>query len=165
MAECSGLTQLPSSLPDDLDWLILHNNNISSLEYANASFQSSLSKLNLNSTFLEQISNEFLEQFVQLKFLDISNNKLRSLPKAIENMTSLEAIWISGNNFECNCDNIWMRDWVVNNMDIIHDSERAKCQMNSGSSIQIKIMDGVAMGCVCQQIPIWISAGRGKSIL
>ena len=101
-----------------------------------------------------------MEQFAQLKSLDISNNKLRSLPRTIENMTSLEEIWISGNNFECNCDNIWMRDWVVNNTDIIRDSERAMCRMESDSWIQIKMMDDVDMGCVSQHIPRWVIAGR-----
>ena len=98
-----------------------------------------------------------MEQFAQLKSLDISNNKLRFLPRTIENMTSLEEIWISGNNFECNCDNIWMRGWVVNNTKIIRDSEKAMCR---DSWIQIKMMDDVEMGCVSQQIPRWVIAGR-----
>ena len=165
VAECFGLTEMPSSLPDDLDWLILLENNISIVDTKNITFPLRISKLDFNSNFFEQISNEFLEQFFELTSLDISNNKLRFLPGIISNMTSLEEVWITGNNFECNCDSIWMRDWVVNNTDIIHDSDEAKCHMESGSWIQIKTMNEVDMGCVDHYIPIWVITGKTKSIL
>ena len=136
VAKCTVVNELPPSLPDDLDWLILSGNNITELVDTNNTLLTGLSKLDLNSNSIKIISSEFLEQFSQLSSLDISNNKLNSLPKILENLTKLEEVWISGNDFECNYGNIWMSYWAENQTDFIQDLEETKCQMEYDSWIR-----------------------------
>ena len=162
VAKCSGVSHIPTSLPHDLDWLILSGSNIPTLDETNTTFQSSLSKLDLRSNQIEWIPDEFLQQFTQLLSLDVSNNKLSSLPRILENMTSLSEICISGNSFECNCQDTWITEWVVKNLKVIKDVHSAKCQMESGSRIQIKHADRMNMGCINYQLPKWVTPGEKK---
>ena len=162
VAQCSGVSHIPASLPHDLDWLILSGNKISKLDETNTRFKSNLSKLNLSSNQIEWIPDAFLQQFTQLSSLDVSHNKLKSLPRILENMTSLSEIRISGNSFECYCQDTWITDWVVKNLEVIKDVHSEKCEMESGSRIEIKYASRVKMGCTDYQIPKWLAPGEKK---
>ena len=106
VANCSnsGLTQIPSSLPKELNWLIMSVNYISFLGevYFNNTSLGHLSKLNSERNTIVNISSSFMKIFIQssrLSLLDLSFNKLRSLPKNIKNLTFLQEVKISGNQF------------------------------------------------------------------
>ena len=156
VANCSslGLTKIPSSLPRDTDWLLLSGNKISALdeEFSNMPFLKQLSKLDLKGNRVERLSKDFIEVFVQasqLLSLDISDNNLTSLPPNIKNIASLNELWISGNQFKCRCDSIWMKDWILDNKTkLIPDHKSVKCQMPSGKSIPIIAISKVNMGCI-----------------
>ena len=155
MAGCSnsGLTKIPLSLPYDLDWLLLSGNNISFLgtETSNLNTLSKylhISKLILQNNRITNIPEKFLDIFVnnsKLSFLDISSNTLMNLPQNIRNIASLEKLQIFGNNFQCSCDNTWMRDWILNNSEIIENYKKIKCQMEGGKFIPIVQMNEVDM--------------------
>ena len=83
-----------------------------------------------------------------LLHLDLSKNDLVTLPENIKNLSSLQTLKISGNKFKCSCDNIWMKDWFLNETDIIKDYEDVLCKMASGKWIPIIKMDKADMGCI-----------------
>ena len=113
VADCShsDLSHVPDSLPEHTDWLLLSGNNISSLSSKNTANNKTiyhLSKLDLYDNKVANISSEMVDNFIEsnsLMYLDISNNQLRSLPENIRNMTSLKTLKLSGNIFECSCEN------------------------------------------------------------
>ena len=155
VADCSRsvLTQIPNTLPYDTDWLILSGNKISSLgeETLNISVLNHISKLDLRANIIDTISSEFMDKFVKSGkrlFLDISMNKLRHLPEALQNVTSLEKLVISNNDFQCSCDEVWMKDWLLNNSKIVDSYGSIKCQMQSGRWIAIIQMNEVDLGCI-----------------
>ena len=168
MADCSnsGLTKIPPSLPDDLDWLLLSGNNISFLgvEANNNVTLQHISKLILQNNRIANISKKFLDIFVnnsKLSFLDISSNNLKFLQKYIRNITSLETLKIWKNNFQCSCDNIWMRNWIVNNNEIIEHNKEVKCQMKDGKWIPIIQMNEVDMKCLSDgSFAVWKIVGQ-----
>ena len=165
VADCShsGLVKLPKSLPDDLDWLYLSGNKIS-LSDANATIGNEMhrylyhiSKLDVRSNFITNILSKFLDIFVesnQLLVLDISYNNLTTLNHKIKNLTSLEKIDISGNQFLCLCENFWIRDWILNNTNVINNYKTIKCQMPSGKWIPVITMSEEEMGCH-YHFPLW----------
>ena len=75
-ADCSesNLTKLPLFLPE------------------------SINLLNLSVNLIENIEKQFTDRFGQISFLDMSHNKLVSLPTSIQNMTQLSQLNISHNH-------------------------------------------------------------------
>ena len=168
MADCSnsGLTKIPVSLPDDLDWLLLSGNNISFLgtEASNHNTLKHISKLILRNNKITNIPEKFLDIFVnnsKLSFLDISSNTLKNLPQNIRNIASLEKLKIFGNMFQCSCDNTWMRNWILNNSEIIENYQKIMCHMEGGKLIPIVQMNEVDMGCVPNgSFAVWKIVGK-----
>ena len=66
--------------------------------------------------------------FNQLVDLDLSFNQLRTLPYRIRNLSSLETLWLSGNPFECSCQNVWLRQFIVNGTINVPDQEEVRFQ-------------------------------------
>ena len=154
MADCSNsdLINLPSLLPEDTDWLILSGNNLISLNMSSkqsVKLLQYLIKLDLHSNKIRNVS--FFDVFTEnnnLQYLDISKNDLTSMPLNVKNLSSLQTLKITGNKFECSCDNIWMKDWFLNETDLIEDYENVLCQMTSEEWIPIIKMDKADMGCI-----------------
>ena len=48
-----------------------------------------------------------------VKDLDISGNNLKEIPKIITKDNKTNKMWISYNPYECNCDMLWMKDWLT----------------------------------------------------
>ena len=170
MADCShsGLTDLPNSLPEYTDWLLLPLNNLISLNIfskKNVEILQYLKKLNLHGNKIRNVISIFLDIFTEsnnLLFLDLSKNELRSMPENIKNLSSLQTLKITDNKFKCSCDNIWMKDWFLNETDLIYDYENVLCQMTSEKWIPIVKMDKFDMGCVPSEeiFSTWKIAGR-----
>ena len=127
------------------------------------SFLSHISKLDLRANRVERLSRDFIEVFVQasqLLSMDISDNKLTSLPPNIKNISSLNELRISGNQFKCRCDSIWMKDWILDNKtEVVRDHNSVKCQMPSGKWISIIKMREVDMGCI-GSLALWKIIGK-----
>ena len=108
------------------------------------------------------MSSKFLDIFVysnQLLVLDISYNNLTTLPQKIKNLTSIEKIDINGNQFKCQCDNNWMRNWILNNTDIVKNYKTVTCEMPSGKRIPVIEMSEEDMGCH-YHFPLWTIASK-----
>ena len=170
VADCShsGLTKLPASLPEDLDWLYLPENKISlsdahyTANYEMHRYLYHISKLDMRSNAITNISSKFLDIFVdsnRLLVLDISYNNLTTLPDKIKNLTSLEKININRNQFTCQCDNYWMRDWILNNTEIVNDYKVVTCEMPGGKWIPVIKMSEEDMGCH-YHFPLWTISSK-----
>ena len=160
VADCSdlGLIEIPQNLPNYTDWLVIPGNNISSLdqETLKTPILPYITKLDISGNGLEIISHQFIELFTnpyfRLSFLDISSNNLVRLPKNIMNISSLRNLRLTGNSFQCNCENLWMKNWL-NNSNIIENSTNIRCKMSQppGNEIRMIHMNEDAMDCPSQQ--------------
>ena len=176
VANCSysSLTHVPDSLPEQTDWLLLSGNNISSLTTDTTVDNDTLyhlSQLDLHGNNMSKISTGIIDDFIQsnnLLYFNISNNKLTSLPENIKNLTSLRILNISQNEFECSCENFWMKKWLLNETKVVTDFENIKCQMTNGKWIQIIHTDKTDLGCMQSNgdvFPLWKVLGTHESIL
>ena len=162
VADCSykGLTEIPDSLPEQTAWLLLSGNNISStIPIINK--LNHLSKLDLDGNNIANLSSEIVDGFAEIniiEYLGLSNNHLKLLQENIKNLASLKTLKISGNIFECSCENFWMKEWLLNETRVVVDYENIKCMMKSGKFIPVVHMDKTDMGCVDSSgdaFPIW----------
>ena len=61
------------------------------------------------------------------RLIDLGNNSLKYLPKAINSDRNRSVFFfISGNPYECNCDMLWMRDWLLTD-GTVFDTPYVKC--------------------------------------
>ena len=168
VADCSysGLNSIPESLPEHTDWLLFSGNNLTSLNIQNAQhteFFKNLSKLDLYNSKIRNISSQFWDILIKsnnLLYLNLSKNELMTLPESIKNISSLQTLKITGNKFKCSCDNMWMKDWLLNETDLVEDYEKVLCQMTSGKWIPVVKMDKTDLGCVSNDLgfSIWMIA-------
>ena len=61
-----------------------------------------------------------------MKALDLTKNMLEDLPRAITKSNNTK-LWISNNCYDCNCDMMWMRDWLVKATNVM-DKEEVVCR-------------------------------------
>ena len=124
----------------DTDYLLLSGNNLGSLNKA-PDYLKNISLLNLSSSNIREIYESVMEVIMDnLKSLDIRNNKLKILPNSIAKTNKTSKLWISDNPYECNCDMLWMKDWLIDNENVM-DKKNVTC---SGSKVKGKAIISIA---------------------
>ena len=158
MADCAhaGLTQIPKSLPKDTDWLILSGNNISSVQVVVLQLLYGLSKLQLQNNNIKYISEHFVQYLntqSNLIDLNISNNELKGIPSILQSSKKkLRKLSLSGNKFDCNCNNIWMKNWLITNRKIVQTYDLVECQMESGEMIPFVEISDADLTCASMNL-------------
>ena len=160
VADCSNshLSHIPSDLPVETEWLILANNSISVLHYK--PYFQYLRKLDLQGNKIENLTNDFVYSLFNnsdIRYLNIAQNKLITLPRNMENLTLQSHVSIFGNPLKCSCDSVWMKHWVLNNSNIMG---QVTCQMDSGRWIPVVQMDKADLGC--DNFPVWGIVGKAR---
>ncbi len=122
----SSMTKLPNQVLPRAEQLIMNGNNLHNLHITNKNLLE-LKLLDLENTSLRSIDeasfNDCLQNNISLK---LSNNNLQHVPPITAAGAFKANIWLSGNPFECNCDMMWMRDWLQNASNVM-DKEQIKC--------------------------------------
>ena len=136
MADCAhaGLTQIPKSLPIDTDWLILSGNNISSIQTEDLKFLPILSRLDLKQNKIKYIPQDFAEYLSNKSNavnLSISSNERQKF----ESSKVFTQLSLSQNQFDCTCDKMWMKNWLIKNRDMVQDYHAVDCEMESGRMV------------------------------
>ena len=110
----------------DTDWLLLSGNNLGSLNKA-PDYLNNISLLDLSSSNITEIKEAAIELIMHnVKSLDIRGNKLKNLPATIANINIIIKLWISDNPYECNCEMLWMKDWLVDTGNVM-DKKNITC--------------------------------------
>ncbi|XP_050389484.1 slit homolog 1 protein-like [Patella vulgata] len=113
--DCSmvkNLTELPDRLPKyPRISLNVSGNQIEKIvtrRYAHA-----LTRLDVSHNRLTSIHPKFFDDSKILKFVDISNNFLTSLPITLRNLRlPLSDVRVENNSLVCSCDTLWMNEWL-----------------------------------------------------
>ena len=159
--ECKHLTRLPRNdvVPNSTDYLEFSANNITEI-YGSQAYLRNILGLNLKNGRISTVSENFLNTLARGKIqtLNLTNNNIQTLPKAIKQIDSLIDIGLSHNPLICNCDTIWMKDWLITFNESRRDLLRVKC--NNGTSI-LKL-DGLE--CFGKELPTWLKSLIGLSV-
>ena len=127
--QSKSLTRLPETVLQNTDWLLLSGNSLGSLKKA-PGYLKNITLLDLSTSEITEIDEAVMEVIVKsVKHLDIRGNNLKNLPQIIKNVAAENKLWISGNPYECNCDTLWMKDWLMDTRNIM-DKDNVTCSKN-----------------------------------
>ena len=86
-----------------------------------------ISYLDMSTSNIRYINGDVISTIQEnIKYLNIANNSMKYLPRAIAVSHNITELRISNNPYECNCDMMWMRDWLVQATNV-KDKENATC--------------------------------------
>ena len=135
-----SLTSLPETVLEDTDWLLLSGNNLRSLNKA-PKYLNNITLLDLSSSSITEIGDRVMGFTAKsVKHLDIRKNQLKTLPRTISNVNGSSKFWISDNPYECNCDMTWMKNWLMDTINI-QDKDDVICssgKMNGREKLSCK---------------------------
>ena len=73
---------------------------------------SDLTTIDLKSSGLDFIHNNAFRKLRRLQILDLSDNKIKTLPAGIfDRLHLLEDVSLTDNPWNCDCDLLWILDW------------------------------------------------------
>ncbi len=119
---CSNrnLTSFPQNIIPKTEQLVLTGNDIKMIDYQNT-LPKSVERIDLQRSHIQSISDKALQAFLSnVKSLKLSRNKLRKLPSLLQVTNSTTQLWLSDNPYDCNCDMMWMRDWLLNATNVLN---------------------------------------------
>uniref|UniRef100_A0A8C5M2I8 Toll like receptor 7 n=1 Tax=Leptobrachium leishanense TaxID=445787 RepID=A0A8C5M2I8_9ANUR len=99
----------------NLQVLDLSDNSLTTVPRELANCTNSIKKLILHNNQIKTLTPHFLRDVVQLKNLDLSDNKIEiidqsSFPENV--LDNLDWLVLQGNPFKCTCDAIWLVSWI-----------------------------------------------------
>ena len=163
---------LPSHLVDQTNWLEMENTQVAKLR-GNRDVLNMIEVLDLSHSYVDFISEQFLEQVNHsktLRSLDLRQNRLTKIPKTMAQIQNLERLWLSGNLIHCDCSMTWMIKWLNDfkrptGEHVIADYQDIKCQSGMMTGLPICVLTEVIMGCypaklsIAQKVGIGVGAG------
>ncbi|XP_060570662.1 uncharacterized protein LOC132728951 [Ruditapes philippinarum] len=116
---CKGLTSMPDFTPvgywnNDRVNLDCSDPSNEISHFPNKEYMSRLVSMNLNGNDIRTIDNSAAENIGEGVHIDISGQLLKYLPDSFRKLNPNRIIF-GTNPVECNCDNVWIGDWVRNN--------------------------------------------------
>ncbi len=156
---------MPTSIPNDTDKMVLFQTNITHL-CEPFPYIDQITSLEIVSSRLTSICDDTLDNILSsktLKHLDISNNNVRRFSTLwLEKASRLEKLWLVGNPVECECDMIWMANWLVNKTTtsgsrLVQDYKNLVCSSpKTKNGTPVYKLDKVKLGCYPKDKPLWI---------
>ena len=150
----TSLTALPepNNLINVTDVLDFSTNRISELcgkqTYFQTIVQLDLSQNEINNICEDTITFMKTGSIVEL---NLANNNITTLPSKISNISSLQSVWLSGNNFNCDCEMTWMIQWFLklssNGKRVVKDYQEIICHNGMMAGKQIYRLTLEEMGC------------------
>ncbi len=86
-----------------------------------------LKTLNLENNSITIVDEESFKALLQSNIsIKLSGNNMKHIPSFVSKVSLKANLWLAENPFECNCDMMWMRDWLQNASHVM-DKEKIKC--------------------------------------
>ena len=144
-------------VPKETNWLIAKGNKIDHLEWSEESSRNlhQIEHIDLANSSIYSLGGDFfskLTNFTQLRFLNLSGNKLDDFNQDIK-QSNLSEIHLSGNPIKCNCDMFWFAEWLnatepQSQNRIVRDYQDVKCVGGKWNGTQVCKLNKEQMGCL-----------------
>ncbi len=120
-----NLTQPPEKLLPNTEQLIMLGNPLHYVTFPEGT--SHLKAIEFQQNNINKISSDAFQKFLlHTDSLNLSKNKLHKIPR-LGNMSQFSTqLRLGDNPYECNCEMMWMRDWLLNATNV-KDKENIIC--------------------------------------
>ncbi len=133
--QCNNKSVLPVNLLPFTEQLIMTGSNLITLDVV-ASVLAQVKRFVFRRCNIKHISQTALQVLLlHADIIDISENQMTELSENIMNMKA--QLWVGNNPYDCNCDMIWMRDWLQNATNVM-DKENITCGPGKWKGIEIQ---------------------------
>ncbi|XP_045156373.2 protein toll-like [Mercenaria mercenaria] len=145
LVDCTGagLTEMPDVIPDHsrskLE-LILDGNSIGALK--NTTYLPQIYNISIVGNQLNSLDKDVLSGMNATR-LDFRNNRITTIPREIKKF-SYSSVQLSGNPLECDCDSMWMAEWIE------LDSDEGDMSLTCDSKTGVRTIVDIslkALGC------------------
>ncbi len=120
------MTHYPDKLLPKSQQLIMVGNDLKKISFVTKGFPH-LRTIDLRNSGIDEISTQaFQDLLLCSQNLKLSDNKLSHIPIILQTTSYQTNIWLSKNPYECNCEMMWMRDWLLNATNVM-DKEDIIC--------------------------------------
>ncbi|XP_023234992.1 protein toll-like [Centruroides sculpturatus] len=142
---CSGkgINRIPKASPPNVTIVDLSNNHIKKLSKVDFATWNNVTRLYLSNNFLSKFPDFVLPS--RMKFLWLDGNRLTELPPTLTNLIDASKefkIYLSGNNWSCDCKTRFRKDWLLRNMHKIADFLKVRCKTTLGTLSFRKVLSG-----------------------
>ena len=122
----ANLNTLPKSIPSNTDWVLFAKNTFKNVQNVGSCFES-VTHIEMRSNRIRFISDKAMMDLLRnTTHLDIRNNNLKYLPEFITKSDLSTKLWLSRNPYKCDCEMMWMREWLVGQNNV-QDKEDMIC--------------------------------------
>ncbi|XP_023228823.1 slit homolog 1 protein-like [Centruroides sculpturatus] len=136
MVNCSGkgIDRVPEVVLPNTTIVDLSNNYIKDLSDIDSVTWKNVTRLRLSNNSLSDISDYVL--LPNLKYLTLDGIRLTELPSGLMNLIDVSSefkLYLSRNNWTCDCHSQFTKDWLLRNRQKIADFSDVYCTRNSSS--------------------------------
>ncbi|XP_033750884.1 slit homolog 2 protein-like [Pecten maximus] len=159
-----GLSSLPQVLPS------LPPNYTYALDFSYNSIRSmtkrpyldTIQTLDMEGNGLQEIESTAISETQNLKFIDLKNNKLKSIPNTMQKIV-FEMTDLSNNPFVCDCDMIWMAGWIERSP-MLSPGRSMKCTFEEQEEFTILEVTSSLLDCT-YDLAIGLAVGFGVLLI
>ncbi len=164
--DCTGvyMTKLPTTVPDGTEVLLISESNLTTLCEPHK-YLSNLTEIDVSGNGITEICDKFLTTLnnTKLNILNLRYNYLLSLPKGIQNLNN-SMIFLTGNKFECDCENTWLKYWLLSSRPtLIPDTKSLLCK-NVESTYFLEIDDTILSDLCTDNTVSWLGLAIGSTV-
>ncbi|KAL1434234.1 hypothetical protein MTO96_011874 [Rhipicephalus appendiculatus] len=158
-----GLRELPEEFPSKTHVLDLSWNRLRKLKNRLVYKTQSLVSLNLTNNLLSDVKAGVIP--VSTKRINISNNSLRAFPLGMVSERTVAEIWLSGNPWECSCQDYAFRQWTEANSSVIQDYNETVCAQGQNQYTSGKRFKDLGEKDLCPSLKVFIVLAYGIPLL
>ena len=140
IVDCRNLSliDIHMDLPDGKLELWYGHNNITSL--SQRSYLGRVKVLDISFNYITSLHGTVLKEALQLEILNVQSNLLVYLPKRIQDL-NLSDLKLAHNNFYCDCNSLWMKQWIIRNKHVIEGWDTVSCINKAIGKTFIEVID------------------------
>ena len=121
-----NLPSLPKDVLKSTNWILASGNNLGNIVRI-GKYIENITHLDLSNSRVSGITEAVMRSMLKnIKTLVLTNNDLKILPQSIMEANNETKLWLSNNSYDCNCDMMWMRNWLVKATNVM-DKEEIVC--------------------------------------
>ncbi|XP_052783443.1 protein toll-like isoform X1 [Mya arenaria] len=139
IVDCIGfnLNNIPDNMPVGSLELRLSHNNITHV--ANTAYFGRVKIFDISHNHLKTIDSSVFQNLNKIETLNLRSNHLIRLPQTLVRLGA-KSIMLSGNPYVCDCNVVWMKNWITSNKDIVTDWDMVTCNtLQNDGNIIVKV--------------------------